>query len=137
MPDKAVFGVDDDAAVRQGLRRVFRGSVSVGTLVSRRLRPTARRLPVARCTNAPDDRARTAAAAQRPRLADPVIFLTGHGTVSLAIAAMKAGAFDFSQKPLGEDVLLESIERALHCNGMIGRTKRASNALRCRSARPY
>jgi FixJ family two-component response regulator len=67
----------------------------------------------------------------------PVIFLTGHGTVSLAIAAMKAGAFDFSQKPLGKDVLLESIERALHCNGMIGRTKSASNALRCRSAQPY
>jgi two-component system response regulator FixJ len=46
----------------------------------------------------------------------PVIFITGHGTVTLAIAAMKAGAFDFIEKPLREDALLESIERALHWN---------------------
>lgn len=46
----------------------------------------------------------------------PVIFITGHGTVPLAIAAMKAGAFDFIEKPLREDSLLESIERALHWN---------------------
>jgi hypothetical protein len=137
MPDKAVFGVDDDAAVRQGLRRVFRGSVSVGTLVSRRLRPTARRLPVARCTNAPDDRARTAAAAQRPRLADPGYFPHRPWHRFAGDCSDEGWAFDFSQKPLGEDVLLESIERALHCNGMIGRTKSASSALRCRSARPY
>ena len=46
----------------------------------------------------------------------PIIFITGHGTVPLAIAAMKAGAFDFIEKPLREDALLESIERALHWN---------------------
>jgi two-component system, LuxR family, response regulator FixJ len=46
----------------------------------------------------------------------PVIFITGHGTVPLAIAAMKAGAFDFVEKPLREDTLLESIERALLWN---------------------
>jgi two-component system response regulator FixJ len=46
----------------------------------------------------------------------PVIFVTGHGTVQLAIAAMKAGAFDFVEKPLREELLLESIERALHWN---------------------
>jgi CheY-like chemotaxis protein len=41
----------------------------------------------------------------------PVIFITGHGTILLAIAAMKAGAFDFIEKPLREDAMLESIER--------------------------
>jgi len=46
----------------------------------------------------------------------PVIFITGHGTVPLAIAAMKAGAFDFIEKPLREEALLDSIERALHWN---------------------
>jgi two-component system response regulator FixJ len=43
----------------------------------------------------------------------PAIFLTGHATVALAIAAMRAGAFDFIEKPPREDVLLGSIERAL------------------------
>jgi FixJ family two-component response regulator len=45
-----------------------------------------------------------------------VIFITGHGTISMAIAAMKAGAFDFIEKPLRENALLESIERALNWN---------------------
>lgn len=43
----------------------------------------------------------------------PAIFITGHGTVPMAIAAMKAGAFDFIEKPLRDDVLLESVDRAL------------------------
>jgi FixJ family two-component response regulator len=43
----------------------------------------------------------------------PAIFITGHGTVPVAIAAMKAGAFDFIEKPLRDDALLESVERAL------------------------
>jgi two-component system response regulator FixJ len=43
----------------------------------------------------------------------PAIFITGHGTVPIAIAAMKAGAFDFIEKPLRDDALLDSVERAL------------------------
>ncbi len=43
----------------------------------------------------------------------PAIFITGHGTVPMAIAAMKAGAFDFIEKPLRDDALLDSVERAL------------------------
>jgi len=46
----------------------------------------------------------------------PVIFITGHGTVSLAIAAIKAGAFDFIEKPLREEMLLDCVERSLHRN---------------------
>ena len=65
----------------------------------------------------------------------PVIFITGHGTVSLAIAAMKAGAFDFIEKPLREDALLESIERALHWNDE-ERLERASLQIRAASLTP-
>ncbi len=39
----------------------------------------------------------------------PTIFITGHGNVSLAIKAMKLGAFDFIQKPFDPEVLLEKV----------------------------
>lgn len=42
----------------------------------------------------------------------PIIFMTGHGTVSAAVQAMKAGAFEFIEKPVAHDVLLEHIRRA-------------------------
>jgi len=49
--------------------------------------------------------------AMRPDL--PVIMITGHGDVSMAVRAMKAGAVDFVEKPLREELLLEGIEAAL------------------------
>lgn len=43
----------------------------------------------------------------------PVIFVTGHGDVPMAVEAMQQGAFDFIQKPYREQQLLEKIDRAL------------------------
>ena len=42
----------------------------------------------------------------------PVIVLTGHGDVNVAVAAMKAGAVDFVQKPYEKAVLINAIETA-------------------------
>jgi FixJ family two-component response regulator len=43
----------------------------------------------------------------------PIIFLTGHGTVSAGIRAMKGGAVDFLEKPVDENELLGGIREAL------------------------
>jgi two-component system response regulator FixJ len=43
----------------------------------------------------------------------PVIIMTGHGDIPLAVEAMKAGVVNFIEKPLDDAVLLEAIETAL------------------------
>lgn len=43
----------------------------------------------------------------------PIVFMTGHGDVELAVQVMKEGAIDFLQKPFKDHALLEAVERAL------------------------
>lgn len=43
----------------------------------------------------------------------PIIFVTGHGDVPMAVEAMQKGAFDFVQKPYREEDLLERVQAAL------------------------
>ncbi len=46
----------------------------------------------------------------------PVIFLTGHGDIRMAVAALKKGAFDFVEKPFGDAALVERVRDALACD---------------------
>ena len=48
----------------------------------------------------------------------PIVFMTGHGDIPMAIEAIRAGASDFVEKPFTDDVLLSAIARALEaCSG--------------------
>ena len=49
--------------------------------------------------------------ARRVRL--PIIFITGHGDIDIAVRAMKAGAFDFIEKPFNDQSLVDTVQRCL------------------------
>jgi FixJ family two-component response regulator len=49
----------------------------------------------------------------------PVIFMTGHGDIPMAVEAMQHGAFDFLQKPFRDQDLLDRIQKAIARDGKL------------------
>jgi FixJ family two-component response regulator len=68
----------------------------------------------------------------------PVIFITGHGDVPMAVEAMQHGAFDFLQKPFRDQDLIDRIQRALEKdhNTRAQLRQREDIQERCRSLTP-
>lgn len=50
----------------------------------------------------------------------PVIFLTGHGDVPMAVNMLKSGAFDFFEKPFNDNQLMDRVEEALAASRQSG-----------------
>jgi two-component system response regulator DctR len=48
----------------------------------------------------------------------PVLFLSGHGDIPMAVDALKKGAFDFVEKPFSDDALVERVRRALQLEAL-------------------
>jgi two-component system, LuxR family, response regulator FixJ len=140
MPDKTVFVVDDDAPVRKGLSFLLRaGGYRVETFPSALAFLEAYDPRRGGCLLLDVQMPRMTGVELQQQLnvrgwRIPVIFITGHGTVSMAVAAIKAGAFDFVEKPLREETLLECIERALNWSDMVHEEQLESAQLQARAA---
>jgi two-component system, LuxR family, response regulator FixJ len=117
--DTVVHVIDDDEAVRQSLEFVLRSAkVEVRTYES--AEAFLRALPDIKsgCVIT-DVRMPVISGIELLRkvreldLGLPVIVMTGHGDVALAVEAMKIGAADFLEKPFDDEVMLASVRAAL------------------------
>ena len=114
-----VFVVDDDESVRRALDRLLRsaGYRVCGFASALDVLPEVER-------NAPAcliidvrmpmvDGLELFDSLRAADIAVPVIFITGHGDIAMAVRAMKAGAFDFLAKPFSDDALLGAVAGAV------------------------
>jgi FixJ family two-component response regulator len=115
----AVFVVDDDPSVRKSLTRLLAAAgYAVEAFASARdfwarepyAGPCCLVLDVRMPGLSGLDLQETLAAAGRRM---PIVFVTGHGDISMSVRAMKRGAVDFLTKPFDERDLLTAIERAV------------------------
>jgi FixJ family two-component response regulator len=118
-PAPTIFVVDDDEGVRNSLRFLLK---SVG-LETRALASAAEFLDSYR----PEQPGCLVLDVRMPGMSGlelqqqlnlrgaviPVIFITGHGDIPMAVEAMQHGAFDFLQKPFRDQDLIDRIQRAL------------------------
>lgn len=65
--------------------------------------------------------------AQRPDV--PVILMTGHGDISMAVNAMRGGAYDFIEKPFASERLVETVRRALEHGQLVLENRALRGAL--------
>jgi two-component system response regulator FixJ len=119
MPNKTVIVVDDDADVRDSLQALLQSAGfkarlfdSAGALLTN-FRPEEAGCIIADIRMPDMDGLTLQAKLSEQKNSLPVIIITGHGDVPLAVRAMKAGALDFIEKPFDDDRLLESVRRAL------------------------
>jgi two-component system, LuxR family, response regulator FixJ len=68
----------------------------------------------------------------RRNILAPIIFITGHGDVPMAVEAMQHGAFDFLQKPFRDQELLDRVQRAIAKDRSIREQLRGHEVLRQR-----
>jgi two-component system response regulator FixJ len=119
MPDPTVFVVDDDEAVRDSLSLLLETAghrveaFDSGPKLLAALTPERRGCVVAdvRMPGMDGLELQQELLARQIRL--PIIIMTGHGDVPIAVRAMKAGAVDFVEKPFAEESILETVRIAL------------------------
>jgi len=118
-PNSLVFAIDDDRSVRKGLTRLLRSAgyrseifESASDFLKREQHtgPTCVIVDVRMPGLNGMDLQNTLI---RDGREEQLVFITGHGDISVCAQAMKAGAVDFLPKPFRDDDLLACVERAL------------------------
>ena len=114
-----VFVVDDDKAVRKGLRILMKSvGLAVETFASAREFLDAYDPDRPGCLVLDVRMPGMSGLELQARLAEqaieiPIIFLSAHGDVPMAVRAVKMGALDFIEKPFRHQVLLDLIQQAI------------------------
>src|SRR5207248_3681633 len=121
-PKSLVFAIDDDASVRKGVARLLRSAgykseifESASDFLARPLHsgPSCVIVDVRMPGINGMDLQQTLIQHGRE---EQLVFITGHGDISMCARAMKAGAIDFLSKPFRNGELLQCVERALTCS---------------------
>jgi FixJ family two-component response regulator len=60
----------------------------------------------------------------------PIIFITGHGNISMTVKAMKSGAIDFLEKPFQDKDLFEAVQNAIEKDQSARASKNSNTKLR-------
>lgn len=131
MITEAIYVVDDDASMRGALANLLRSVGRTATMFGSAAEFLAHqrgdaasclvldvRMPGQNGLDFHDEMIRRA-------ILMPVIFITGHGDIPMAVRAMKAGAIEFLTKPFRDQDLLDAIEQALRRD----QARRASDQL--------
>lgn len=121
--DATVYLVDDDASVREALAWLLRSRrLPTESFGSAEVFLDSLRMPITHpCCLLLDVRMPGMSGlalfdhllAHGDLAAMPVIFLTGHADVPMAVDTVKRGAFDFCEKPFSDNALVDRIEQAL------------------------
>jgi two-component system response regulator DctR len=121
-PTGTVYLVDDEAAVRDALGfllgsrgltvRIFASGPELLAAVDATPRPLTG-VFVLDVRMEPMSGLRVFEELAARRLRNPVLFLSGHGDIPMAVEALKSGAFDFLEKPYSDNALADRIAQAL------------------------
>jgi FixJ family two-component response regulator len=124
MNGQTVYIVDDDDAIRDSLRMLFTAlKISAETFGSAAAFLTAYRRDWSGCIVLDIRMPGMSGLVMQEELAKrritlPVVFLSGHADVPIAVRALKQGAYDFIEKPLEAEILVPAVMAALEADAV-------------------
>jgi two-component system, LuxR family, response regulator FixJ len=118
-PEPLVYVVDDEASIRDSLAMLLRSvglasrcfADAKGFLAAYEPRPDVCLVADVRMPGMSGIELQETLRSRGAQL--PIIIITGHGDIAMAVRAMKAGAADFIEKPFHDQTLLDAVHRAL------------------------